>query len=87
MFPVELPVRCIKMHSDPGDEVIEPFNGSGTTLIACENLKRQCRAIEIDPKYVAVTLERFYQHTGIMPVLIDGKKSVRANGKGNHAKK
>jgi DNA modification methylase len=62
------------MHSDEGDEVLEPFNGSGTTLIACENLKRKCRAIELDPKYVAVTLERFYEHTGIMPKLVKNGK-------------
>lgn len=48
----------------------EPFNGSGTTLIACENLKRRCRAIEISPAYVAVALERWHQHTGQTPVLM-----------------
>ena len=40
MFPLELPERCIKMHSDPGGLVLEPFSGSGTTLIACERLGR-----------------------------------------------
>jgi modification methylase len=49
--------------------IYEPFSGSGTTIIACENLKRKCRAIEISPGYVAVTLERYFQHTGKKPVL------------------
>jgi len=58
MFPLELPERCIKMHSDAGDVVIDPFGGSGTTMAACERLGRQGRMIEITPKYCAVTLER-----------------------------
>lgn len=51
----------------PGGIVGEPFSGSGTTLIACENLNRRCRAIEIHPAYVAVALERWHQHTGRTP--------------------
>ena len=66
MFPVELPERCIKMHSDEGDEVLEPFSGSGTTLVACERLGRKGRAIEIAPKYVAVALERL-SGMGLIP--------------------
>jgi len=50
--------------------VYEPFSGSGTTIIACQNLKRKARAIEISPAYVAVALERFFQHTNIEPQLI-----------------
>jgi DNA modification methylase len=42
-----------------GDVVLEPFLGTGTTMIACENLGRKCRGCEIDPGYVAVILERF----------------------------
>jgi len=49
--------------------VYDPFLGSGTTLIACENLGRRCRGIEIDPGYVAVTLERFQAHIGVQPEL------------------
>jgi DNA modification methylase len=58
MFPLELPARCIKMHSDVGDEVVEPFSGSGTTMVACENLGRKARAVELDPKFCAVALQR-----------------------------
>lgn len=71
MKPVELYQRCVKNHSEEGDVVIELFGGSGTTLLACENLKRKARLMEKDPKYVAVILERFYQATGQLPVLSD----------------
>jgi DNA modification methylase len=61
MMPVELPLRAISNSSEPGDIVFEPFSGSGTTLVACENLKRHCRAMEISPAYVAVALERMHE--------------------------
>lgn len=64
MFPVELPWRCIKMHSDRGDIILEPFCGSGTTVIACEQLGRTCCAIERDPKYCDVTVDRLEKFTG-----------------------
>jgi len=54
-----------------GDIFYEPFSGSGTTLIACEQLGRRCRAVEISPAYVGVALERWATATGKTPVLID----------------
>jgi DNA modification methylase len=65
--PVELFEIAITNSSKEGDIVFDGFLGSGTTLIACENLQRQCRAIELSPAYVAVTLERYYEHTGVLP--------------------
>jgi len=50
--------------------VYDPFSGSGTTLIAAENLGRQCRACEISAPYVAVALERYAATFGIEPELI-----------------
>lgn len=50
--------------------VYEPFLGSGTTLIACERLGRRCRGVEIAPKYVAVTLERWSEMTGETPEMV-----------------
>ncbi len=44
-----------------GGDVYEPFCGSGTTMVACENLRRKCRAIEISPAYCSVALERMSQ--------------------------
>ena len=51
--------------------VYDPFCGSGTTIIACERLGRRCRAVEIEPGYVAVALERWATMTGQTPVLVD----------------
>lgn len=50
--------------------IYDPFGGSGTTLIACENLNRDCRMIEISPAYCAVILERWAAHTGGTPELV-----------------
>jgi DNA modification methylase len=50
----------------------EPFSGTGTTLVACENLGRHCRAVEISPAYVAVALERMSQaHPHLAIVRLD----------------
>lgn len=70
MKPVELYLRAISNSSKVGDVVAEPFCGSGTSLIACEQLGRKCRAIEIDPGYVAVALQRFKDATGKAPNLL-----------------
>ena len=64
--PVELMARSIRNHS--GD-VYDPFSGSGSTLIACEQLNRPCYAMEISPEYCSVILERWHVLTGKTPVL------------------
>jgi DNA modification methylase len=56
--PSELPARAIANSSADGAVVFDGCCGSGTTLVACENLHRRCRAVEISPAYVAVALER-----------------------------
>lgn len=63
-FPVELPSRCIKMHSREDDIVLEPFGGSGTTLIAAEQLNRKCFMMELDPHYCDVIIARWEKLTG-----------------------
>lgn len=65
--PVECMARPIRNNSKPGDLVYEPFSGSGTTLIACEQLGRKCRAIELNPQYVAAAIERWHKATGKDP--------------------
>ena len=65
--PVALIERMVKSSTPPGSLVYEPFLGSGTTLVSCENLHRICYGCEIDPGYVAVTLERWHALTGEMP--------------------
>jgi DNA modification methylase len=62
--PVECMRRPIVNNSSPGQAVYDPFLGSGTTIIACEQLGRKCRAIEISPGYVAVAIQRWVDATG-----------------------
>lgn len=62
--------RPIRNNSKPGDVIYEPFSGSGTTIMACENLVRACRAMELMPGYVAVTLQRYVDATGKAPELV-----------------
>jgi len=57
-FPLELPKRCIKLFSYVGDTVLDPFLGSGTTVIAAYKLKRKAIGIEIDEKYFKLAIER-----------------------------
>lgn len=73
-FPVQLPSHFVSLFCRKGECVLEPFSGSGTTLIACEQLGMKCRAIELSPGYVAVTLQRFKDATGKTPRLVEGKK-------------
>ncbi len=57
-FPVELPWRCIKLFSYIGDTVLDPFLGSGTTLIACAKSNRKGIGIEIDKNYCQLAKQR-----------------------------
>jgi|CXWL01.1.fsa_nt_gi DNA modification methylase len=70
MKPLPLVERSLNNSSLPGDIVIDPFVGSGTTLIVCEQLGRRCRAVELDTIYAAVTIERWAQFSGQTPVLL-----------------
>ena len=70
MKPVELVTAMIENSTRKTEIVYEPFSGSGTTIIACEQLGRRCRAVEISPAYVAVALERWATATGKTPVLL-----------------
>ena len=64
MKPVELVEYCIGNSTDAKDIVLEPFGGSGTTLIACEKTNRTARLMELDPKYVDVIVKRWQDFTG-----------------------
>lgn len=68
MFPVGLPTFFLKAYSDPGDLVLDPFLGSGTTLIAAEQTGRVCFGMEILAKYADVCLSRWEQFTGQVAV-------------------
>jgi DNA modification methylase len=68
MKPVELVERAIRNSSRPGDVVLDPFGGSGTTLIAAEKSGRQARLIELDPKYVDTIVRRWQEYAGAQAV-------------------
>lgn len=67
--PLELCAHGINFSSAPGANVLDPFLGSGTTLIAADQLHRKCYGLEISPQYVAVILERWSKATGGEPKL------------------
>ena len=70
--PVLLSEIPIRNHLRAGEAVYEPFSGSGTTLLAAETLGRRCFAMEIDPKYVQVAIERWQAFTGKTAERLDG---------------
>lgn len=60
-FPIELPSRCIRIGSKPGDLILDPFMGSGTTAEAAEALGRQWVGYELNPEYAALISKRTQQ--------------------------
>jgi len=64
MKPVELVERAVRNSSKTRDIVLDPFGGSGSTLIACEKAGRRARLIELDPKYVDVIVRRWQDWSG-----------------------
>ena len=64
MKPVALVERAIRNSSKSRDIVLDPFGGSGTTLIAAERTGRRARLIELDPKYADVIVQRWQEQTG-----------------------
>ncbi len=64
MKPVELVERAIRNSSKSRDIILDPFGGSGTTMIAAERAGRRARLVELDPKYVDVIVERWQSLSG-----------------------
>lgn len=62
--PVECMLRPILNHTSPGESVFDPFCGSGTTVIACELSGRCAQAVELDPGYADVIIDRWQRFTG-----------------------
>ena len=69
MKPVALVERAIRNSSKSRDIVLDPFGGSGSTLIACAKAGRQARLIELDPRYCDVIVRRFQDWAGERAVL------------------
>lgn len=76
--PVECMLRPMQNNSREGDYVYEPFCGSGTALIAAEQTKRRCLAIEINPAYVDVAVKRWEGFTGKRAILAAGELTMLA---------
>jgi DNA modification methylase len=70
--------RPIVNNSAKGDLVYEPFAGSGSTLIAAASVGRVCVAMEIDPRYCDVIIERWQRHTGRAASLASDGRSFDA---------
>jgi DNA modification methylase len=75
MKPVALCQRAIENSSGPDDIVVDPFLGSGTTLIAAERTGRRCYGMELDPRYCRVAIARWEAFT-------DGKAEKESEGAG-----
>jgi site-specific DNA-methyltransferase (adenine-specific) len=69
-FPIELPKRCIKLFTYVGDVVLDPFLGSGSTVIAAHKLKRKAIGIEIDEKYFELATKRISKECSILEELL-----------------
>lgn len=72
MKPIKLIARLVKNSSRTKERVLDLFGGSGSTLIACEQLNRKCYMMEYDPRYADVIIDRWEQQTGEKAVLING---------------
>jgi len=62
--PTELFARPMRRHTRPGDIVFEPFSGSGSQIIAAEQERRRCYAIEVEPVFCDVAVQRWEKMTG-----------------------
>lgn len=74
--PVELIMYALHNSSKVGDIVLDPFLGSGSTLIACEKTNRNCYGLELDPKYCDVIVQRWVDFTGNRDIKKNGEKIV-----------
>ena len=73
-------VPCLN-HTIPGDEVYDPFVGSGTAVMAAEKTGRTCLAMDIDPRYVQATIDRWEQFTGRRARRLGGSGRARREGR------
>ena len=76
MKPVALFAKMLENSTSVGSQVYEPFCGSGTTLIAAEQLNRKCYGMEISPAYCDVIVKRWENLTGKTAVL-DGQQALQ----------
>jgi len=77
--PIELLTRAIENSSNQGAIVLDPFAGSGSTIMACVATERIGRSIELDPAYCDVIAQRYQEATGNIPLLNGEPKDISAN--------
>jgi site-specific DNA-methyltransferase (adenine-specific)/modification methylase len=89
MHPTQKPVALfewvVSLFTDEAGVVSDWYCGAGGQVLACERLNRRCRAVEIAPKYVAVTLERWADMTDEEPVLVESQTPVAADAPDQHS--
>lgn len=71
MKPIPLIAHAIENSSKVGDNIIDIFGGSGSTLMACEEMNRKCYMMELDPHYCDVIIDRWESYTGKKAVLVN----------------
>lgn len=92
--PVELILHALVNSSKQGDIILDPFGGSGSTLVACEKSNRSCRTIELDPTFADTIVQRYVDYTGDTNIFRNDKpiewkqseKAVKGKGKGKGKK-
>lgn len=75
MKPVDMICRALKNSTDQDGRVYDPFGGSGSTLIACEMEKRECRTVELSPAYCDVIVQRWEELTGEKAIVVKGDET------------
>lgn len=75
--PLFLPVEAINNSSKKEDIILDLFGGSGSTLIACEQLNRKCYMMELDPHYIDVIIQRWENFTGEKAVLLNREEEEK----------
>lgn len=73
--PVSISLRALNNTSKKKDNILDLFLGSGSTLIACEKLYRNCYAMELDPKYCDVAIQRWQNYTGKDAIHLETNKT------------
>lgn len=76
--PLEIFRRPLQYHTRPGEIALEPFSGSGSQIVAAEQLKRRCFAMELSPAFVDVAVRRWEKATGKAAVLEEGGSTFAA---------
>jgi DNA modification methylase len=85
MKPVELVERAICNSSKRGDLVLDPFCGSGTTVVACEKTGRRARVMELEPRYCDVVVKRWQDFSGNVAIHRATGKTFAEIGEVRHA--